>query len=63
MEIKFNPTEEEKGSGATAQISWENPRLMACLDNLFAVREREKIVSVEITREGITVRLEMKNTA
>lgn len=58
MEIKFNPSKDEAGSGLTAFASWDNRDLNRALEIAFNVnRKRERIDTVEVTPDGITVRL------
>jgi len=58
MQIKINPSDSEKGSGSTSLITWENPYLLSALNTAFAVRNNERIASLEISSEGITARFE-----
>ena len=58
MEIKFNPSKDETGSGLTAFASWDNRDLQRALEIAFRInRQRERIDTVEVTADGITVRL------
>lgn len=57
MEIKFNPPPSEKGSGITAFISFTQPEFKAAIENIICKRDSETIGSIEIDRDGITVRL------
>ena len=58
VEVKFNPSKDETGSGLTAFASWDNPDLQRALEIAFRVnRNREQIDKVEVTAEGITARL------
>lgn len=64
MEIKFNPSKDEQGSGITSFASWNNPDLQRALEIAFNInRQRERIDTVEVTSEGITVRLSYRHEA
>lgn len=59
MRVLINPTNNETGSGLTSQVSWENPDTRAALESLFGVNKKtERLVQVEISKDGITARLE-----
>ena len=58
IEVKFDPSPSDRGSGLTAQLSWAHPNMIAALSMAIDLREGERIKTVEISRDGITVRLE-----
>lgn len=61
MKVKINPARQEQGSGLTAFASWDNPDLQRAIETAFRVdRKREQIESIEVTEDGITLRLETK---
>lgn len=60
MHIKFNPSNDEKGSGTTSTINWDNPSLLESIETLIRLRKDEQIESLEITKDGIVVRISNK---
>ena len=59
MKVLINPTKTQSGSGLTASCSWENHDMKKALNILFGVNEqKEKIIQIEISDDGIVARLE-----
>ena len=59
VKVVINPTPEQRGSGLTAQVSWDNDELMAALKKVVNLKERsEKIVAIEVDEFGIKLRLQ-----
>lgn len=44
-------------SGTTSLCGWQNPDLMPALRKLFHCSARERIMGIEIRRDGITARI------
>lgn len=57
MKIKFNPDHFDKGSGTTAFISFTQPEFKEAIEQIIKKRTSETIDSIEIDKDGITVRL------
>ena len=59
MKVLINPTKNETGSGLTASVSWDNPDTKSAIESLFRVNPKtERLLQIEISREGIEARLE-----
>ena len=63
MKILFNPSEMERGSGTTSFISFTQPEFKSAIEAIIRKRESEIIESIEIDRDGITVRLLTHNAS
>lgn len=62
MKIKFDPKPYEKGTGTTSFISFTQPEFKVAIENLINKREYETIESIEIDKDGITVRLSNRHS-
>jgi hypothetical protein len=57
MQVIYEP--EQSSSGLVSFLRWDSPDLHRALDQAFAVQHnRERIVRVEVTKEGIRAILE-----
>jgi hypothetical protein len=50
---------EHSASGAASFLIWNNPDLHRALNQAFAVQENERIVRVEVTKQGIRAIVEI----
>lgn len=58
FKVLINPTREEAGTGLTSFASWDNPDTLRGLQTMFNITNKERLVQVEVSAQGITVRLE-----
>lgn len=59
MEVRFNP---DRGDGGVcAFASWNNPDLHRAFCVAFNLRANEKLVRIDVTKEGIRAYFEQKN--
>lgn len=48
------------GGGVASQVSWHNPVMQEALAVMFAVKENEKVASIEVGPDGIKAFFEPK---
>jgi hypothetical protein len=57
MQVIYEP--EHSASGLTSFLTWDHPDFHRALNQAFAVQKDERIVRVEVTKQGIKAILEI----
>lgn len=61
MRVLFDPKPDERGSGVTSSVTWDNPELYEAMRTLFHIKDQyEELESIEVSHDGIIARVRQK---
>lgn len=63
MTVKFDPSSDAVLTGIVSFCSWQNKDFQEAVRRMFHESPRERIVEIQIGRDGIKAKFEMQNSA